>query len=88
MDVAIVIVVSGLALALHVILFVLVRRWMDRDLALSFAGDDPGMRAYMLECLARARRERVRRRALPEWLEAAAGAYAAPASPPEHGTDA
>ena len=41
-DHAIVAVVSGLAIALHVVLFVLIRRWMDRDLALSFAGDDPG----------------------------------------------
>ena len=45
-------VVSALAIALHVALFVLFRRWMDRDLALSFAGDDPGRRAWMLARLA------------------------------------
>ena len=71
MDVAIVIVVTTLALALHVVLFLLIRRWMDRDLALSFAGDDPARRAYMLECLARARREGVPRRELLDWLESA-----------------
>ncbi|MDH7453173.1 hypothetical protein QF205_08855 [Luteimonas composti] len=75
MDVAIVAVVSGLALALHLVLFLLIRRWMDRDLALSFAGEDAGMRAYMLDSLATARRERVGRRALPDWLRARAEAY-------------
>ena len=39
-DIAVIVLVSVLALALHVVLFVLVRRWMDRDLALSFAGAD------------------------------------------------
>jgi len=72
-DVAIVILVSALALALHVVLFVLIRRWMDRDLALSFAGDDPARRAYMLDELRRAKAEGVRRKDLPAWLEAAAG---------------
>ncbi|MGJ4729715.1 hypothetical protein [Luteimonas sp. SDU101] len=81
MDVLIVAAVSALAVALHVALFVLIRRWMDRDLALSFAGDDAGMRAYMLACLERARRERVRRRALPTWLETAARAYPAASGP-------
>ncbi|WP_202922338.1 hypothetical protein [Pseudoxanthomonas koreensis] len=67
-------VVSILAIALHVVLFVLFRRWMDRDLALSMAGDDPARRAWMLEKLAQARRERVRRRDLAAWLrQAAAG---------------
>lgn len=71
-DLAIVLLVSALALALHVVLFVLVRRWMDRDLALSFAGDDAGRREYMLRCLRRARAEGVKRRDLPAWLERAA----------------
>lgn len=41
-DIAVVAIVSALSIALHVVLFVLFRRWMDRDLALSFAGDDAG----------------------------------------------
>ena len=77
MDVVIVVVVSALAIALHVVLYLLFRRWMDRDLALSFAGDDPGKRAWMLARLAEARRTGVGRRALPEWLAQAASAYAA-----------
>ncbi|WP_246194131.1 hypothetical protein [Pseudoxanthomonas jiangsuensis] len=65
------------ALLLHAILFVLVRRWMDRDLALSLAGEEPARRAWMLERLAQARRQGVRRRELPAWLERAAAGYPA-----------
>ncbi|WP_232207577.1 hypothetical protein [Pseudoxanthomonas sp. J35] len=72
LDYVVVGVVSLLALAMHVVLFVLVRRWMDRDLALSMAGDDPVRRAWMLERLAQAKREGVRRRDLQAWLERAA----------------
>ena len=72
LDYLVVGVVSALAIALHVVLYVLFRRWMDRDLALSFAGDDPARRAWMLGQLARARREGVRRRDLPAWLESIA----------------
>lgn len=77
MDAGIVIVtvVSALAIALHAVLFVVFRRWMDRDLALSFAGGDEAMRAYMLECLRQARAEKVRRRDLQGWLERAAARY-------------
>ena len=76
MDIAIVIVVSVLAIALHVVLFVLFRRWMDRDLALSFAGDDAGKRDFMLQRLRQAKAEGVKRLELAAWLECAAGEYA------------
>ena len=76
MDIAIVIVVSVLAIALHVVLFVLFRRWMDRDLALSFAGDDAGKRDFMLQRLRQAKASSVKRRELAAWLERAAGEYA------------
>ena len=79
-DIAVVALVSALAIALHVVLFVLIRRWMDRDLALSFAGDDASRRDYMLRCLQRARAEKVRRRDLPAWLERVA-ADAPPGAP-------
>jgi len=78
MDIVIVAVVSGLAIVLHVGLYLLFRRWMDRDLALSFAGDDAGMRGYMRKCLRRARQEGVRRRDLPAWLECEAARYEGP----------
>ena len=72
---AIVALVSVLAIALHVVLFVLFRRWMDRDLALSFAGEDEAKRDYMRACLERAKREGVRRRDLPDWLQRQAERY-------------
>ena len=75
-DIAIVALVSAVAIALHVVLFVLFRRWMDRDLALSFAGSDPGKREYMLARLGQAKASGVKRRELPAWLERAAGEYA------------
>ena len=75
--IAIAIVVSALAIALHVVLFVLFRRWMDRDLALSFAGDDAGKRDFMLQRLRQAKSEGVKRRDLAAWLERAAGDYPA-----------
>ena len=74
-DVAIVAVVSAAAIALHAGLFLLFRRWMDRDLALSFATDAPGFRAYMLQRLQQARQEKVKRRELAAWLARAAGDY-------------
>ena len=79
-DLTIVAIVSGLAIALHVVLFVLFRRWMDRDLALSLAGDDPGQRLYMLDCLQRARRMGIRRRDLPVWLQQQAAMLEPPAA--------
>ena len=74
-DLAIVAVVSALAIALHVALFVLFRRWMDRDLALSLAGDDPAKRSYLLQRLRHAKRERITRKALAAWLQREADAW-------------
>lgn len=76
LDYVIVAVSVILGIGLHVWLYLRIRGWMDRDLALSFAGDDPGKRDYMLDCLARARVEKVARRDLPRWLERKARAYA------------
>ena len=76
MDVAIVVVVSLLAIAMHVVLFVLFRRWMDRDLALSLAGEDVAKQSHLLARLEEARRSGVKRRDLPAWLQQAAVEYA------------
>ena len=78
-DYLIVAVVSALAIALHVVLYVLIRRWMDRDLALSLAGEEGPKRDYMLQRLAQARGEGVRRRDLPAWLQRQADAWSPPA---------
>ena len=77
-DIAIVALASALAIALHVVLFVLFRRWMDRDLALSFAGEEPAKRDYMLAQRARAKSAGVKRGDLPGWLQRAAADYRAP----------
>ena len=65
----IVVITTVLVIALHAGLYWKIRGWMDRDLALRLAGEDEARRAYMLERLAEARRLRVRRRDLPQWLE-------------------
>jgi len=69
MDYFIVVIVTIAGLYFHGWLYVRMRRWMDRDLALSLAGDDPQRRADMLALLQRARQEKVKRKALGEWLQ-------------------
>lgn len=75
MDYFIVVVVTVTGLYFHWWLYVRMRRWMDRDLALSLAGEDPTKRAYMLECLEQARKQKIKRKALSAWLERQAAAY-------------
>ena len=72
----IVIVTTVVVIGLHVGLYWKIRRWMDRDLALSFAGQDPAKQAYMLAKLDEARRAGVKRRDLPARLQQAAADYA------------
>ena len=78
-DYLIVAAVTIPAIALHVGLYLVIRRWMDRDLALSLAGEEGPKRDYMLQRLAQARGEGVRRRDLPAWLQRQADAWSPPA---------
>jgi hypothetical protein len=71
MDYFIIVITTAAGLYFHWWIYWRIRRWMDRDLALSLAGDDPGKRTYMLEQLEQARRLKVSRKALPAWLEEA-----------------
>ena len=71
----IVIVTTVVVIALHAGLYWKIRRWMDRDLALSFAAEDPAKQAYLLEKLEEARRAGVKRRDLPAWLQQVAAEY-------------
>ncbi|GLO49724.1 hypothetical protein PPUN110474_11240 [Pseudomonas putida] len=75
MDYFIVVVTTVAGLYFHWWLYVRMRRWMDRDLALSLAGPDPGKRAYMLQRLEQARVEKVGRKQLARWLEREAAGY-------------
>ncbi|MCW2270111.1 hypothetical protein D3C77_77960 [compost metagenome] len=75
MDYFIVVVTTVAGLYFHWWLYVRIRRWMDRDLALSMAGKDERKKAYMLECLDKARAQKVKRAELAAWLEREAAGY-------------
>ena len=77
MDYLIIFVTTVAGLYFHWWLYVRIKRWMDRDLALSLAGKDEDKRAFMLQRLADARLQKIKRRDLPKWLEAAAAGYPA-----------
>ncbi|MCJ1885340.1 hypothetical protein LNN38_10850 [Pseudomonas sp. LA21] len=77
MDYFIIVVTTAAGLYFHWWIYWRIRRWMDRDLALSLAGDDPAKRSYLLERLQEAKRQRVKRRDLPQWLQQAADDYRA-----------
>jgi hypothetical protein len=76
MDYFIVAITSVAGLYFHWWLYVRIKRWMDRDLALSLAGDSAAKRSYMLARLAEAQAAGIKRRALAAWLEQAAAQYA------------
>ncbi len=77
MDYFIIVVTTVAGLYFHGWLYVRIKRWMDRDLALSLAGKDEDKRAFMLEQLANAQMQKIKRRDLPKWLQAAAAGYPA-----------
>lgn len=62
MDYFIIFVTTVAGLYFHWWLYVRIKRWMDRDLALSLAGKDEGKRAFMLERLADAQAQNIKRR--------------------------
>lgn len=72
MDYFIIVITTVAGLYFHWWLYVRIKRWADRDLALSLAGQDETRRAFMLERLAEAQRLGVKRRDLAQWLERAA----------------
>ncbi|PRA18383.1 MULTISPECIES: hypothetical protein [Pseudomonas] len=75
MDYFIIVVTTLAGLYFHAWLYVRIRRWMDRDLALSLAGDDQHKRAFMLNALERAGTLKIKRSDLPHWLTRAAQQY-------------
>jgi hypothetical protein len=75
MDYFIIVVTTVAGLYFHWWIYVRIKRWMDRDLALSLAGDDEHKKLFMLQQLANAQTQKIRRRDLPQWLEAAAAGY-------------
>ncbi|MBD0684506.1 MULTISPECIES: hypothetical protein [unclassified Pseudomonas] len=76
MDYFIIVATTVAGLYFHGWLYMRIKRWMDRDLALSLAGQDEQKKTYMLQQLARSREQGIKRRDLPHWLQAAATGYA------------
>lgn len=77
MDYFIIVVTTAAGLYFHWWLYARIKRWMDRDLALALAGADEHKKAFMLQQLANAHARKIKRRDLPQWLEAAAASYPA-----------
>ena len=75
MDYLIIFIATASGLYFHWWLYVRIKRWADRDLALSMAGSDPQKRDFMLQQLTRARAERIKRGELEDWLQRAAANY-------------
>ena len=75
MDYFIIAITTFAGLYFHWWIYVRIKRWMDRDLALSLAGADPDKRSFMLAQLEQARQQRIPRRELGAWLEDAARRY-------------
>jgi hypothetical protein len=77
MDYFIIFIAVTSGLYFHWWLYVRIKRWTDRDLALSMAGTDASKRAYMLTRLAAAKAAGIKNKQLPAWLEQAASEYRA-----------
>lgn len=75
MSIAIIVVVSASGFYFHWWLYVRIKRWVNRDLALSMAGSDPAKREYMLTQLAEAERQKIGKKELSDWLKLQADAF-------------
>ena len=75
MDYFVIASTTAAGLCFHWWLYVRIKRWMARDLAMSLAGNSPAKRSYMLTRLAEAQAAGVKRNALPVWLVRAAAEY-------------
>jgi hypothetical protein len=75
MDYFIITIVTLAGLVFHAWLFIRFRRWADRDLALSLAGEDAQKRAWVLQRLSAAKNARVKRKDLQAWLESELSRY-------------
>ena len=61
----------------HWWIYVRIKRWINRDLALSMAQGDSAKQAYMLDKLAEAQTLKVKKAELQNWLQNAADQYPA-----------
>lgn len=74
-SIAIIVVVSVSGFYFHWWLYVRIKRWINRDLALSMADDSKAMQDYMLERLLEAEKRKVAKKDLHDWLQVAAENY-------------
>lgn len=74
-SIAIIVVVSVSGFYFHWWLYVRIKRWINRDLALSMADDSKAMQDYMLERLQEAEKRKVAKKDLHDWLQVAAENY-------------
>lgn len=77
MDYFIVAIATLSGLYFHWWLYVRIKRWINRDLALSMAAGDPQKQTYMLEKLNEALTLKVKKAELQNWLQKAADQYSA-----------
>ena len=77
MDYFIVAVATLSGLYFHWWINVRIKRWINRDLALSMAAGDPQKQAYMLVKLNEALTLKVKKAELQSWLQKAADQYSA-----------
>ncbi|NLY13693.1 MAG: hypothetical protein GXZ10_08765 [Gammaproteobacteria bacterium] len=75
MDYFIVAIATLSGLYFHWWIYVRIKRWINRDLALSMASGDPQKQAYMLDKLNEAMRLKVKKAELQSWLQNAADQY-------------
>lgn len=83
MDYFIIAVTTISGLCFHWWLYVRIKRWMDRDFALSLVSKEPEQQAYILKQLELAKQQKIPRKALNQWLTQAA--QQAPTIPNEKG---
>ncbi len=75
MDYFIVAVAVLTGLYFHWWIYARIKRWINRDLALSMAGDDQHKKNYMLDKLAQAAALKINKAELQNWLQKAADQY-------------
>lgn len=75
LSIAIIAVVSISGFYFHWWLYVRIRRWVNRDLALSMAGNNQAKQEYMLGKLQEAETLKIPKKQLQGWLETAASTY-------------
>lgn len=75
MDYFIVAIATLSGLYFHWWIYARIKRWINRDLALSMAQGDPQKQAYMLDKLAQAQALKIKKTELQAWLQQAADQY-------------